>query len=217
MRYNFKSRDEALDALAFLKKEIAVYGKVSVMGLCDWLDFPSEKSDALYGWADISAATVTDTDYAVYLDLPFPEPILPVEPREKSSSWRRGYSEARDLIQKSEGQDADYEHGYEAGVREKVRDRAISLNTARRLLGMADRIVIFSHPTHYTDGRIEVWDFIADKNLNFLLGNVVKYVCRAGKKDQRAHLQDLEKARVYLNREIERIKEDEMDRTGLAE
>ena len=39
-------------------------------------------------------------------------------------------------------------------------------------------------PKHYQRGKIQVWDFIADQNLDFLLGNVVKYVCRAGHKDQ---------------------------------
>ena len=39
-----------------------------------------------------------------------------------------------------------------------------------------------SHPSHYTDGKIEVIDFIEDKKLGFNLGNVIKYVSRAGKK-----------------------------------
>lgn len=66
-----------------------------------------------------------------------------------------------------------------------------------------------THPAHYTDGKIEVWDFIVDKKLNFLLGNVVKYVCRAGKKDQVKHIEDLKKARAYLQREIERVEDGE--------
>ena len=37
-------------------------------------------------------------------------------------------------------------------------------------------------PDHYTTGRIETWDFIIDKELDFLLGNVIKYVVRAGRK-----------------------------------
>lgn len=70
---------------------------------------------------------------------------------------------------------------------------------------MAD---IINHPTHYTLGKIEVIDFIEDKELNFNLGNVVKYVARAGHKkssgkslDAKA-LEDLKKAQWYLNREI---------------
>lgn len=63
-------------------------------------------------------------------------------------------------------------------------------------------------PSHYTRGGIEVIDFIEAKGLNFHLGNVVKYVSRAGFK-QDAKLQDLEKALWYLTREIKRIKTQE--------
>lgn len=61
------------------------------------------------------------------------------------------------------------------------------------------------NPSYYRDGKIEVSDFIADKNLNFFCGNVVKYVCRAGKKDASTHIQDLEKAKWYLEGEIRRL------------
>lgn len=60
-------------------------------------------------------------------------------------------------------------------------------------------------PSHYTRGGIETIDFIEAKGLGFHLGNVVKYVSRAGFK-QDAKVQDLEKAMWYLNREIERLK-----------
>ena len=62
-----------------------------------------------------------------------------------------------------------------------------------------------NHPSHYTDGKIEVIDFIEDKKLNYHRGNVVKYICRAGKKDPSKELEDLKKARWYLDREIEKI------------
>ena len=62
-----------------------------------------------------------------------------------------------------------------------------------------------NHPGHYTDGKIEVSDFIADKNLNFFRGNVIKYICRAGKKDPDKEIEDLKKAQWYINREIERV------------
>jgi len=59
-----------------------------------------------------------------------------------------------------------------------------------------------NHPSHYADGKIEVIDFIEDKKLNFNLGNVIKYVARAGKKDKSKELEDLKKAFWYLEREI---------------
>ena len=63
-----------------------------------------------------------------------------------------------------------------------------------------------NHPSHYTDGNIEVIDFILDKKLGFCLGNAVKYISRAGKKDPAKTVEDLEKAAWYLNKEIEQRK-----------
>lgn len=62
-----------------------------------------------------------------------------------------------------------------------------------------------SHPSHYTDGKIEVIDFIEDKKLGFHLGNAVKYISRAGKKDPNKYVEDLRKAIWYINRKIERV------------
>lgn len=69
------------------------------------------------------------------------------------------------------------------------------------------------HPEHYNSGSIEVWDAIVDWGLDFLLGNVVKYAARAGKKDNNSRLQDLEKARAYIERAIE----DEHQRTAAGD
>lgn len=59
-------------------------------------------------------------------------------------------------------------------------------------------------PDHYTSGGIETIDFIEAKGLGYHLGNVVKYISRAGKKHSRV-LEDLRKARWYLDREISRL------------
>jgi hypothetical protein len=57
-----------------------------------------------------------------------------------------------------------------------------------------------NHPPHYKVGGIEVIDFIESKKFNYNLGNVIKYVSRADHKGSR--LEDLKKARWYLDREI---------------
>ena len=58
-------------------------------------------------------------------------------------------------------------------------------------------------PEHYNRGVIEVWDFIHDQQLDYFLGNVVKYACRAGHKAQEEELDDLRKAKAYIEKRIE--------------
>jgi hypothetical protein len=57
-----------------------------------------------------------------------------------------------------------------------------------------------NHPAHYKSGGIETIDFIEAKKLGYNLGNVVKYVSRSEYKG--APIEDLKKARWYLDREI---------------
>ena len=64
-----------------------------------------------------------------------------------------------------------------------------------------------NHPSHYTDGEIEVIDFIQDKKLGFCLGNAVKYIARAGKKDPTKEIEDLKKAKWYVERRIKELEE----------
>ena len=53
---------------------------------------------------------------------------------------------------------------------------------------------------YYRRGKIECWDFIRDQDLNFHLGNAVKYICRPGYKNSKT--EDLEKAIHYLQNEL---------------
>ena len=57
-------------------------------------------------------------------------------------------------------------------------------------------------PTHYKRGTIEVWDFIVDQGLDYLAGNVIKYVCRAGHKSE---LDDWLKVKAYVERKIQQV------------
>ena len=66
-----------------------------------------------------------------------------------------------------------------------------------------------NHPSHCTNGNIEVIDFIEDKNLSYHLDNAVKYISRAGKKDPEKTAEDLQKAVWYLNRYIELLNKPE--------
>ena len=73
-------------------------------------------------------------------------------------------------------------------------DKACSTTFVPSVLGAVD------HPSHYNSGKIEVIDFIEDQKLGFHLGNAVKYICRAGKKDPSKVEEDLDKAIWYINR-----------------
>ena len=65
--------------------------------------------------------------------------------------------------------------------------------------------------SHYKTSSIEPWDVIEDWNLNFNLGNVIKYIARAEHKG--AEFQDLTKALDYLTREVKRRGDGNIKRT----
>lgn len=77
--------------------------------------------------------------------------------------------------------------------------------------------IFISHPIYYGGESnpyeaikvIEAWD------LNFHLGNVVKYISRAGKKDPTTNLEDLKKAQWYLNRYIEQLHINKINNTAI--
>lgn len=64
-----------------------------------------------------------------------------------------------------------------------------------------------NHPAHYggKDNPYEVIKVIMAWDLGFCLGNAVKYIARAGKKPGASSLEDLKKARWYLDYLIERL------------
>lgn len=69
-------------------------------------------------------------------------------------------------------------------------------------------IDIVNHPPHYKSASgIESIDVIEGFGLNFHLGNVIKYILRHNKKGK--PLEDLKKARWYLDREIKKLEEQE--------
>lgn len=72
--------------------------------------------------------------------------------------------------------------------------------TANSLIGMTKY-----DPAHYQRGRIQVWDFIVDQQLDFLAGNIIKYICRAGYKNQESELDDWLKVKAYVDRKIKAL------------
>lgn|SRR5574340_1580413 len=57
-----------------------------------------------------------------------------------------------------------------------------------------------NHPSHYQGHKFEVIDIIEDFDLGFNLGNAIKYILRAGKKE--LFFEDIKKAIWYLQREL---------------
>lgn len=68
-----------------------------------------------------------------------------------------------------------------------------------------------NHPAHYggADNPYEAIKVIEAWDLGFSLGNTVKYISRAGKKSPETGLEDLRKARWYLDHFIERLEQGE--------
>ena len=60
-----------------------------------------------------------------------------------------------------------------------------------------------AQPNYYNRGRIPVWDFIRDQELDFHKGNAIKYICRAGHKG--SAIEDIEKAIHYLENELQHL------------
>ncbi len=64
-----------------------------------------------------------------------------------------------------------------------------------------------NHPEHYLKNTgHEVIDVIRAWKLNFEIGNAIKYIARAGKKDPNKEIEDLEKAMCYIEMQIKSIK-----------
>ena len=66
-----------------------------------------------------------------------------------------------------------------------------------------------NHPEYYNSGQIEVIDYIEDQGWTrgFCLGNAIKYISRAGKKNPETEQEDLEKAIWYVQRYLDNIKD----------
>ena len=75
-----------------------------------------------------------------------------------------------------------------------------------------------NQPQYYAGTKIEVIDYIEDKNLGFCLGNAIKYISRAGRKQdyegqnqKEKTIEDLQKAIWYINRRILELEQDKCD------
>lgn len=93
------------------------------------------------------------------------------------------------------------------GVNEPIKTLVKMDILGYNIVGNLPKIKETDNTPHHYQGTIQPIDLINAQDLNFNLGNVVKYVCRAGKKKGENILTDLEKAKDYINFEIERVKQ----------
>lgn len=112
----------------------------------------------------------------------------------------------------------DVEHDYMAGCDEEPKclpvaslDRAMLTKLREAVRGGAGSsspkeptfAVYDDPPSHYDGGGVQPWDVIEAFQLDYWTGNILKYTCRAGKKDGESRLKDLKKIRNFVNKAIE--------------
>lgn len=86
-------------------------------------------------------------------------------------------------------------------VNEKFGNTIEELSGSKTVSIESDKKEQVNHPAHYNSSCFEVIDFIELFNLDFSVGNAIKYICRAGKKNPDNLIEDLEKAKWYIERE----------------
>lgn len=69
---------------------------------------------------------------------------------------------------------------------------------------MSDKV---NHPSYYggADNPYEIIKVIDEWQLDFCLGNAIKYISRAGKKDKDTAIEDLKKAKWYIEHKISQL------------
>jgi len=66
---------------------------------------------------------------------------------------------------------------------------------------------LVNHPPHYTSDPSGIECIQITRHRNFNIGNAIKYLWRAGLKDDKKEIEDLRKAIFYIQNEIERLEE----------
>ena len=105
--------------------------------------------------------------------------------------------------------DIGYVFGFKTYVRKKDIKQTYKSSNSHAYSDPVSGHNAVDNPSHYCGTKYQVINFIEDWGLGYCLGNVVKYICRAGKKyvgDKQKELQDLKKAKWYLERRLEEHK-----------
>ena len=123
----------------------------------------------------------------------------------------KGYTQKQlaELLGKAEITIRRYEACYMMPTIQGIEDicKVLEISKGDIFMNEKDKKEMVNHPSHYNMGKYEAIDVIEDWNLNFNLGNAVKYLARAGHKGN--IIEDLKKAKWYIDREIQRIEKGE--------
>lgn len=92
--------------------------------------------------------------------------------------------------------------GFDKGLVCILSNEVVGVNDTCNCEAVIGKIEKVNHPSHYNKGKYEVIDVIEGWDLNFHLGNAVKYIARAEHKGNKE--EDLKKAIWYLQRELQR-------------
>ena len=92
--------------------------------------------------------------------------------------------------------------------KDKVKSRLDSIsgnieNTLKLNYKMENNV---NHPKHYNQLPIECIDVV--KHFDFIIGNVIKYCWRAGLKNSDTELEDLKKAKFYIEYKIKMLEDE---------
>lgn len=93
------------------------------------------------------------------------------------------------------------------GKDSRIEEREVLNNNYIKISTPNKEVDMVNNPPHYKGlpKGLEVIDLT--ENMDFCLGNTIKYIFRAGKKDPSKEIEDLEKAQYYLSRKIKILKE----------
>lgn len=88
----------------------------------------------------------------------------------------------------------------------EIRQNPITGDTViQRERGIREDIDMVNHPTHYTSDPSGIECIQITRHRNFNIGNAIKYLWRAGLKNEDKDIEDLKKAVFYINDEIKRL------------
>lgn len=119
---------------------------------------------------------------------------------DSNPEWDRGFQAAMAILRNNPVSARTHEKATKMSKAHQIR-YGIGTNAQKR----EDTMDLVNHPPHYTSHPSGIEAIQVTRHMNFNLGNAMKYLWRAGLKDQSKTIEDLQKAVFYINDEIKRL------------